>query len=51
MSTSKNLPPLLAGRKTAFENRKILGYLRIAGRVEHESLKRFDAPDGKDRGF
>ena len=29
LGASKNLQPLLAGRKVVFENRRILGYLRI----------------------
>ena len=51
MDTSKNLQPLLAGRKTVFENRRILRYLRIAGRVPRANLKQFDAPDDEDQGF
>ena len=48
VDTSKNLQPLLAGRKTAFENRRILQYLRIAGRVPRANIKKFDAPDDGD---
>ena len=51
LSTSKNLSPQLAGRKTVFENRRILRYLRIAGRVARANRKQFDASDDEDRGF
>ena len=39
LRTSQNLSPLLAGRKAVFENRRILRYLRIAGRVARANLK------------
>ena len=43
-STSQNLQPLLAGRKTVFENRRIRD-------VFEDRRKQFDAPDDEDRGF
>ena len=50
MDTPLHLSPQLAGRKTVFENRRILRYLRIAGRVARANRKQFDAPDDEDRG-
>ena len=44
MDTSKNLQPLLAGRKIVFENRRILN-------VFEDRRKQFDAPDDENRGF
>ena len=44
MGTSKNLQPQLAGRKTVFENRRILN-------VFEDRRKQFDAPDNEDLRF
>ena len=44
VSTSKSLKPLLAGRKTSFENRRI-------PRVFEDRKERFDAPDDEDLRF
>ena len=41
LDTSKNLQPQLAGRKTVFENRRIL-------EVFEDRRKQFDAPDDED---
>ena len=43
MDAPIHLSPLLAGRKTVFENRRIL-------RVFEDRRKRFDAPDDEDWG-